>query len=417
MPCDETQKNGAALVVGAGIAGMQAALDLAAMDIPVYLLERSAAIGGNMARLDKTFPTNDCSSCMLSPRTVAAARDPRIKILTLSELLRLDGEPGRFTARVKQSPRYVDEKLCIGCRQCVQKCPKKLPNAYNARLDQRKAIDFEHSQAIPMVPYVDSGSCIYFLKGRCRACEKVCPTGAVNLDGASKELELQVGAVILSAGYELALVSQAGEYGYGRYPNVVTNLDYERMLSATGPFGGEVLRPSDGRKAKKVAWIQCVASRDSARNRNFCSSVCCMAAVKQALITREHDSEVEATIFYMDIRAQGKDFDRYVLRARDRYGVRFVRSMLSQVVRNPLNDNLILEYYDSGSVEQKREEFDTVVLSAGMKLQEDALSLVKRLGLELNEYGFVSNDIESVSHTSREGVFVCGRDRRPEGHT
>ena len=199
----------AVLVVGAGIAGMQAALDLAAMSHTVYLMDRSATIGGNMTRLDKTFPTNDCSTCMISPRMVACSRNPLIRIMTLAELLSLEGEPGRFTAKVRQHPRYVDEKACIACRQCVEKCPKKVPNEFNASLDDRKSIHFVHSQAIPMAPSIDTASCIYFQKGRCRACEKICPTQAVRLDDRAKDLDLEVGAVILAAGYELALVPQA----------------------------------------------------------------------------------------------------------------------------------------------------------------------------------------------------------------
>ena len=400
--------NETVLVIGAGIAGMQAALDLAAMNRPVVLLERAPAIGGNMPRLDKTFPTNDCSMCMISPRMVACARHPLIRTMTLSELMSLEGEPGRFVARIKQYPRYVDQGVCIGCGQCVEKCPKKVPNAYNADLDKRKAIYFVYPQAIPMVPSIDTETCIYFQKGRCRACEKVCPVQAVRLEDRSSELDLPVGAVVLAGGYELALVHGAGEYGHGRYPNVVTNLEYERMLSATGPHGGHPKRPSDGRKPQRVAWIQCVASRDPARNRNFCSSVCCMAAVKQALLTCEHDAEAEATIFYMDIRAHGKDFDRYVLRARDNYGVRLIPSMLSQVVQNPADQNLIVQYYNRRTLAHEEEGFDLVVLSAGMKPNESILPAIDRLGIEQNSYGFVVSDPERPGCTSREGIFVCG---------
>jgi heterodisulfide reductase subunit A len=387
---------------------MQAALDLAAMGITVYLVERSESIGGNMGRLDKTFPTNDCSTCMIAPRMVACARHPNIHILTMSELVNLEGEPGRFASRIRRHPRYVDEKLCIGCRQCVDRCPKKVPNPYNANLDSRKAVYLAHSQAIPMVPAIDTASCIYFQKGRCRLCEKICPTGAIRFQDQPEDLDLPVSAVILAGGYELALVPQAGEYGLGRYPNVVTSLDFERMLSAAGPFGGHPHRPSDGRIPGRIAWIQCVASRDSARNRNFCSSVCCMAAVKQAMLVREHDAESQATIYYMDIRAQGKDFDRYVNRARDIQNVRFVRSMLSQIIQNPENHNLVITYYDHLSMEHREEEFDLVVLSAGMKPSEGLAPLLARLGLEVNAYGFVQADLERPSHTSREGVFVAG---------
>jgi heterodisulfide reductase subunit A len=396
------------LVVGGGIAGMQAALDLAAMGITVHLLERSESIGGNMGRLDKTFPTNDCSTCMIAPRMVACARHPNIRIMTMAELVDLEGEPGRFSARIHRHPRYVDENLCIGCRQCVDRCPKNVPNPYNANLDKRKAVYLAHSQAIPMVPAIDTASCIYFQKGRCRLCEKICPTGAVRFDDRGEDVDLPVGAVILAGGYELAVVPQAGEYGHGRYANVVTSLDFERMLSAAGPFAGHPRRPSDGAVPRRVAWIQCVASRDSARNRNFCSSVCCMAAVKQGMLVREHDPQSEATIYYMDIRAQGKDFDRYVERARHGLHVRFVRSMLSQIVENPENRNLVISYHDHHTMEHREEEFDLVVLSAGMKPSGAMAPLLARLGIEVNAYGFIEPDLERPTLTSREGVFVAG---------
>ncbi|MBW1982778.1 MAG: CoB--CoM heterodisulfide reductase iron-sulfur subunit A family protein, partial [Deltaproteobacteria bacterium] len=400
--------NSAVLVVGAGIAGMQAALDLAAMDHFVYLLDCSPSIGGNMARLDKTFPTNDCSMCMISPRMVSCSRHPNIEILTLAELEELEGEAGHFQARIRQHPRYVDQDSCISCGVCVDKCPKKVKNEYNAGLDTRKAIYFLYPQAIPLVPRIDTRNCIYFVKGRCRACEKFCPTKAVRLDEQEQLRELQIGAVILAGGYELALVPQAGEYGHGRYPNVVTNLEYERLLSATGPFAGHLQRPSDGAPPTQVAWIQCVASRDSARQRNFCSSVCCMAAVKQALLTCEHQHGAAATIFYMDIRAQGKDFDRYVLRARNHYGVKFVRSMLSQVIEDPRTHNLLLEYYDRDTLQHCQQEFDLVVLSAGFKPHPNFQPLISRLGLEQNRFGFVAADLEEPGLTSRDGIFVCG---------
>jgi heterodisulfide reductase subunit A2 len=408
QPPIQTPNSKTALVVGGGIAGMQAALDLAAMDFHVHLLECSASIGGNMARLDKTFPTNDCSTCMIAPRMVACARHPRIAIHTLAELLDVEGQPGRFQAQVRHLPRYVDPKACIGCGLCVEKCPKKVPNAYNAGLDKRKAIHFVHSQAIPMVPAIDPAACIYFQKGRCRICEKVCPTKAVRLGDEAREESLAVGAVILAGGYDLALVAQAGEYGHGRYANVVTSIEFERMLSATGPHGGEPRRPSDHRIPQRVAWIQCVASRDSARRRNLCSAVCCMAAVKQALLTKEHHPDCDAAIFFLDIRAHGKDFDRYVLRARDRYGVRFIRSMLSQVVHDPRTGNLVLEYYDRLSLTHRHEEFDLVVLSAGMKPHSQILPVLSRLQLKQNAYGFVEPDPLRPSHTSQPGILVCG---------
>ena len=345
---------------------------------------------------------------MISPRMVACSRNSHIHILTLAELSDLEGEPGNYTAKIVQHPRYVDEKTCIACRACVDKCPRKAPNEFNFGFNDRKAIYFAHAQSIPMTPAIDAATCIYFQKGRCRACEKACQANAIRLDDTEKLLDLNVGAVILSAGYELAVDPLAGEFGYKRYPNVVTNLEYERMLSAAGPFSGHPTRLSDGRTPKRTAWIQCVASRDSARKRNFCSSVCCMAAVKQAMITLDHDSEARASIFFMDMRAQGKDFDRYVQRAQDTYGVELVRSMINRIVMNPSNQNLIIEYFDRETMERREEEFDMVVLSAGMTPSPEFLPVMAKLRLERNQYGFVVSDLERPSHTSRKGVFVCG---------
>ncbi|MGV8073438.1 MAG: FAD-dependent oxidoreductase, partial [Syntrophobacteraceae bacterium] len=242
----------------------------------------------------------------------------------------------------------------------------------------------------------------------CYQCSEVCLAKAIKHEDQPRELKIPVGAVILASGFESAVISQAGEFGHGRYPNVVTNLEYERMLSASGPYGGHPERPSDGRKPKKIAWIQCVGSRDSNHNRNFCSSVCCMAAVKQAIITCDHDKESDASIFYIDMRAHGKDFDRYVLRAENNYGVKFIPSMISIITQNPLNKNLAIEYCDRNTLEQTREEFDLVVLSVGMKPSRNIDSLTRKLDIEQNEYGFAMPNSISPTGTCREGIFVCG---------
>ena len=404
---DQKGKVGAVLVVGGGIGGIQASLDLANAGYKVYLVEASPAIGGKMAQLDKTFPTNDCSMCILSPKLVECGRHPDIELLTYSELLALDGEPGSFRATVLKHARYVDEQLCTGCGTCQEKCPRKTASEFDEALGERKAIYVYYPQAIPNVPVIDREICTYFLKGKCRVCEKVCPAGAIAFEQEDQELEIEVGAVILAVGYETFDPTLKGEYGYGRYENVVSSLEFERILSASGPYQGEILRPSDSEHPTKIAWIQCVGSRDTSLNRGYCSSVCCMYATKQAIIAKEHIDFVEPTIFYIDIRAFGKGFDNYYERAHTEQGVRYVRSMVSRVMEDAETRNLWITYVDErGHVQH--EEFHLVVLSVGLCPSQGSKELAKRLGVGLEHHGFCATTTFAPLSTSREGVYVCG---------
>jgi len=405
---------GKAIVVGGGIGGIQAALDLAHTGFYVYLLEKSHTLGGTMAQLDKTFPTNDCSTCMFSPKLVQAAGNPNIEIMTHCRLLDLEGEPGRFSARVEVLPRYIDEEKCIACGQCAEKCPKKVADAFNGALSKRKAAFLTFPQAVPLKYALDADHCLYLNKGKCGICKKICPAKAVDYKQKPKTVQLAAGAVVISTGFELALTEKEGEFGYGRYRNVVTSLQYERLLSATGPFGGHVKRPSDGEIPKKVAWIQCVMSRDASRNRPFCSSVCCMHATKQAVMTRNHEPDTEATIYFMDVRAQGKGFDDYVDRARYRQGVIYRRSMISQVYLNSQNENLIIETFDHHLNRKKEEEYDLVVLSSGFKPSSGFAELATKLGIVSNPYGFLQAAFDTPVSTSRPGVFACGGVESPK---
>ena len=242
-----------------------------------------------MSQLDKTFPTNDCSMCMISPKLIGVASHPNIKIITKAELINLEGEPGRFKAIVQKHPRYVDEEKCVGCGICAQKCPAKVEDEFNQGLNKRKAAFLLYPQAVPLVYEIDRDHCIYFQKGRCRACEKFCKNNAIDFNQKPEEVTLEVGSVILAPGLDLFDATMAPEYGYGRYPNVITTMEFERCLSATGPSGGEILRVSDKTVPEKVAWIQCVGSRESIREGgSSCSSVCCMAATKEAVIAKSH---------------------------------------------------------------------------------------------------------------------------------
>jgi heterodisulfide reductase subunit A len=405
---------GKALVIGGGIGGIQAALDLADTGFFVYLVEKSPSLGGTMARLDKTFPTDDCSTCMFSPKLVQVAGHANIEILTDSQLLDLQGAAGQFTARIQKQPRYVNEEKCISCGQCAEKCPKKVPDAFNGELAMRKAAFLMFPQAVPLKYALDAENCLYLTKNKCGLCQKICPAGAIEYDQQPQTIEIETGAVVISTGFELALTTREGEFGYGRYQNVVTSLQYERMLSATGPYEGHLQRPSDGRVPQKVAWIQCVMSRDAARNRPFCSAVCCMHAAKQAVMTRSHEPDTQTTIYFMDIRAQGKGFDDYIERARYQHGVQYRRSMISQVYLNPQNDNLVIETFDHHANRKMEEEYDLVVLSSGFKPAADFADLVKRLGLATNAFGFLSTDFDEPVATSREGIYVCGGIEAPK---
>jgi len=401
------EKIGAVLVVGGGIAGIQASLDLAQAGFYVYLVEKEPAIGGVMPQLDKTFPTNDCSMCIISPKLVDCANHRNIEILAPAALVGLTGSPGRFTAKVKQHTRYIDPEKCTACGLCAQKCPRKVKDDFNVGLGWRKAAFVRYPQAVPLKYAIDKIHCIYFDKCTCRACEKFCPTQAVDLDQVDQDRELEVGAVILAPGFKAFDAAEKPEYGYERYPNVVSSLEFERLLSATGPCGGHVRRPSDNAEPKRIAWIQCVGSRDASVGREYCSYVCCMQATKQAIIAKEHNPQVAATVFFIDLRAQGKGFDRYYERARDQHGVRYLRSMVSRVTQDPGTGNLEITFVDQENRVQA-EEFDLVVLSVGLVPHPASQELAANCGIATNQWGFAQSPPFELVATDQPGIFACG---------
>ena len=594
---------GAVMVIGGGISGMQSALDLANSGIKVYLVERSPSIGGKMAQLDKTFPTNDCSMCIVSPKLVEVGRHRDIELLTHSEVTGLSGEPGHFTATVSRHARYVDvdactgcglcelvcpvtqistfpvplkegekkkklrakvketlrgegvptptslykwtfsvdesacakcgmcysaclagavvwekksiavidQKKCTGCGACYVACPEKfsaitvteapdqeksigaavyarsellkkefmgndstecvrcglcaitcskvmeigalkmteegieagqdicqvcgacvsvcpvdflsmegvsnkksrlLENDFNEGLDGRKPINILYPQAVPRVPVIDETSCVHLNTGACGTCASICGVGAIHYESREEELELQIGSVIFSPGIEVFDARMRGEFGYGLYKNVVTSIEFERLLSASGPTSGTVARPGDNTHPKKIAWIQCVGSRDHSCDRDYCSSVCCMYATKEAFIAREHDSSIEPTIFYIDMRSFGKNFDDYVERAKENK-VRFVRAMVSRIFEDPVTGDLELRYVD-GKGARKIENFDMVVLSVGVQVSQGVKDLAGTLDIELDRYGFAVTDGYKPLATSRPGIFVSGAVNGPK---
>jgi heterodisulfide reductase subunit A len=401
------QKVGAVLVVGGGVAGIQASLDLADSGFKVYLIDQGASIGGVMAQLDKTFPTNDCSMCILSPKLVATGRHPNITILTNTEITGLNGESGNFEVKLRKRSRYIIEEKCNGCGLCAQKCPIEAVDLYNEGLSNKSAIYVDYPQAVPLKYMIDREKCI-----GCGTCYEICKAKAIEYDQQDSEATLKVGSIILAPGFEPFDARLKSGYGYGRFLNVVTSIEFERILSASGPYGGLVLRPSDGEVPKKIAFIQCVGSRDDQIGNNYCSSACCMYAIKEAVIAREHNPHLQCTIFFMDIRAYGKEFDEYYERATKEYRVRFVRSRVSSIEERPDTRNLMVRHV----VEEKPkdEEFDLVVLSVGMKPPKSAEELAKVLGIELNKYNFCATETFSPVETSRPGIYVCGAFASPK---
>jgi len=395
------------LVVGGGIAGIQASLDLAEMNIEVYLIEKGPSIGGRMTQLDKTFPTNDCAMCILSPKLVEAGAHPYIKIITNAELESITGQAPNFEATILKKPRYINEEKCTGCGICVSKCPVKIPDEYNKGLSKTKCIHIPFPQAVPAIPIIDKEYCVYLKRGKCRKCEESCEMKAIDFNQKEETIKIDVGSVILALGSEEFDATLKDEYGYNTFPNVMTSIEFERILSASGPTQGHILRPSDGKEPKSIAFIQCVGSRDMQLGNEYCSAICCMQATKDVILAREHLPGVKTSIFYMDMRTYGKDFDKFVDRAKDDYQARFIHARISSIEVNPNTEDLIIQYAtDEGKI--KREEFEVVVLSVGLLSTGKIKETAEKLNIELNECGFSRASSFKPVSTSRAGIFVAG---------
>ena len=403
---------GDVMVVGGGISGIQAALDLATAGFKVYLVEKSPTIGGKMAQLDKTFPTNDCSMCIESPKFVECSRHPNIDILTYTEVDSVEGEAGDFKVTLIKKPRYIIESKCTGCTTCVEYCPVKYPDQFNQDISKNKAIHIYFAQAIPLVTYIDE-SCLYLKDKKCNICVGVCKNDAIDLNQKAEKVEVKVGAIVLSPGYEAFDPKLRSDYGYGKFENVVTSLDYERLLCATGPYEGEIRRTSDGKHPKKIAWIHCVGSRQVIPGGNsYCSAVCCTYTQKQVILTKDHDAEAQCTIFHNDIRSFGKDFERFYQRAEKLPGVRFIRSYVSLGKEIPESKNVTIRYSTTEDG-VKEEEFDMVVLSIGLNPPAGVEGLADKFGIELNSHGFCKTNPVNPMETSRPGIFISGAFQGP----
>jgi len=425
-----------ALVIGGGIAGIQAALDIANMGHEVVLVEREPSIGGHMLQLSETFPTLDCSQCILTPRMVEVARHKNIKLYTWSEVDAVDGYIGNFEVTIRMKPRSVDLEKCTGCGTCWQKCPsRKIPSEFNAgitvpdpenpkkRLGYRTAIYTPCPQAVPNKPVIDREHCLWFTKGKCGVCSKVCPTGAVDYEQKEQLVKEKVGAIIVATGYQVWSVAKAaadypylgyGEYGYGTHPDIITGLQFERLLSASGPTGGKVLRPSDGKEAKSVAFLSCVGSRDNEKGFTYCSKICCMYLAKHAMLYKHKVHDGQAYNFYMDLRAGGKTYDEFTRRAVEEEDLCYLRGRVSRIY--PRGDKLVVQGADTLSNVQVQVEVDLVVLATAMIAQPDAEELAQKLHVAFDKDHFFSEAHPKLRPVEAQtaGIFFAGACQGPK---
>lgn len=401
-----------ALVIGAGIAGMQAALEIANAGYGVVLVERLPSIGGRMAQLSETFPTLDCAQCILTPRTVEVGHHPLIELLTYSEVEAIDPVPEHggtgFRVLIRRHPAYVNWDLCTGCGYCQEKCPTRVDAEFERKLGKRKAIYTLSPQAVPNKPVIDREHCLFFQRGRCRACERFCPTGAIDYAQEARLIEVEVQAVILATGYELYDLSHMPEYGGGRIADVIDGLAFERLLSASGPTAGKILRPSDGAVPREVVFIQCAGSREPERHLPYCSKICCMYAAKQAMLYRHRVHEGQAYVFYIDIRAAGKRYDEFTQRAMEDEHVVYLRGKVSRLVRE--DGKVLVLGADTLSGRQIEIAADIVVVAPALMPRPETRRLAGMLGLPTDEHGWLL-PLEPNLHpveTVRPGVFLAG---------
>jgi heterodisulfide reductase subunit A len=395
------------LVVGGGVAGIQASLDLANRGFQVYLVEKSPSIGGRMAQLDKTFPTMDCSMCILAPKMIECARHPNVKLLTYSEVSGVKGSVGNFKVTVLKKPRYIDETKCSGCGICSQNCPAEAPNEFDENLGIRKAVYMPFPQAVPRVMVIDKDTCL-----ECGLCERVCPAKAVNREQKPEEIELYVGAIVVATGFDMFDLSIIPQYGYKRFKNVITAMELERLLCASGPTGGYLIRPSDGKIPRNIAFIQCIGSRDRRKwiNHSYCSSICCKYSVKDAVLIKEHEPDSRVAIFYIDMRAFGRGFQEFVNRAKAEFGISFIRSNPGEISEDPATKNVGVWYEDPITRTVQNASFDLVVLCPALVPRKGIEELAKILGVELDHYGFLrsADSVKKPLDTTIPGIFACG---------
>jgi heterodisulfide reductase subunit A len=424
------------LVIGAGIAGIQASLDIANSGFEVVLVEKEPSIGGHMAQLSETFPTLDCSQCILTPRTVEVGHHENIRLYTYSQLesFRQDPQNGEYIAQIRRKAAYVDWDVCTGCGVCQEKCPFKVESDFERGIGKRKVVYTLSPQAVPNKPVIDAENCRYLqskwdikagrlpatdkngnpTKPRCGACEKFCPTGAIDWEQKDEIIEERVSAVIVATGFDLYPIKRLSEYGAGKVPDVIDALAFERLLAASGPTAGKVLRPSDGKEPKEVVFVQCSGSRDPERGVPYCSKICCMYTAKQAILYKHRVPDGQAYVFYIDVRAGGKGYEEFVNRAQEHDRVVYLRGKVSKLFRQ--GDKVHVKGADTLSNRTVEIDADLVVLANAVVPRFENQQLAHDLGLDVDADGFFipGNEEFSPMSSSQEGIFFAGVNLGPK---
>ena len=406
-----------ALVIGGGIAGIQTALDIADAGFEVDIVEKKPTIGGKMTQIDKTFPTLDCAACILTPKMVEAAQNEKIKIYAYSEVEAVKGFVGNFHVTIRKKARYVKEDVCTGCGLCTEKCPqKKVPNDFNLGLDTRRAIYIPFAQAVPKIATIDADYCTMLKTGKCGVCSKVCTAGAIDYKQQDTLVEQEYGAIVVATGFNPIKLDKFDEFAYSQSPDVVSSLEFERLMNAAGPTGGTLLRPSDGTHPKTLVFVQCVGSRcDGAeKGKPYCSKICCMYTAKHAMLCREKYPDTDVYVFYIDVRTPGKNFDEFYRRAVEEYGVHYIKGMVGKVV--PENGKLKVQASDLIGGRQLHIDADMVVLAAAIEPDETARPLATMLTASMD-----TNDFFTEAHpklrpveSPTAGIFLSGACQGPK---
>ncbi len=406
-----------ALVIGGGIAGIQTALDIADAGFEVDIVEKKPTIGGKMTQIDKTFPTLDCAACILTPKMVDAAQNEKIRIYSYSEVEAVKGFVGNFHVTIRKKARYVKEDVCTGCGLCTEKCPqKKVPNEFNLGLDNRRAIYIPFAQAVPKVATIDPDFCNMLKNGKCGVCAKVCTAGAIDYKQQDEHIEREYGAIVVATGFDPISLEKFDEFAYSKSPDVVSSLEFERLMNAAGPTGGTLLRPSDGAHPKTIVFVQCVGSRcdGGEKGKPYCSKICCMYTAKHAMLCREKYPDTDVYVFYIDVRTPGKNFDEFYRRAVEEYGVHYIKGMVGKVV--PEGGKLKVQASDLLGNRQLHIDADMVVLAAAIEPDKSARPLATMLTASMD-----TNDFFTEAHpklrpveSPTAGVFLSGACQGPK---